>query len=198
MAFNLNLMSKGEVFFISDTHFCHNKDFLYGSRGFSSIAEHDEKLVARWNSVVQSNDIVIHLGDLCLNDNIKAIDYIQQLNGLIYWIRGNHDTDNRVTEILNNCRNVIMFPDAPYAQIFKYNKYKFYCSHYPTISAYLDDEQFSQHLINLHGHIHTTDKWFISDNPFVYNVCVDAHNLAPINLQTVITDIKQRWEYLTQ
>ena len=33
----------GKIWIISDLHFCHNKDFIYGKRGFNSIAEHDEE-----------------------------------------------------------------------------------------------------------------------------------------------------------
>ena len=33
------------IYLTSDTHFCHNKDFLYEPRGFQSIEEHDEAIV---------------------------------------------------------------------------------------------------------------------------------------------------------
>ena len=33
------------IYFTSDTHFCHDKEFLYKPRGFSSIEEHDKTVV---------------------------------------------------------------------------------------------------------------------------------------------------------
>ena len=83
------------IFFTSDTHFCHNQEFLYKPRGFSSIQEMNEAVVERWNSVVKPDDEVWHLGDMALGDIDDACKYINQLNGTIRWIRGNHCTEDR-------------------------------------------------------------------------------------------------------
>ena len=42
-------MSK--IFLTSDTHFGHDREFLWGPRGFRSSIEHDEAVIANWNSV---------------------------------------------------------------------------------------------------------------------------------------------------
>ena len=201
MAFDLAecaAFNHGEIFFTSDTHFCHNKEFLYSGRGFSSIEEHDEELVKRWNEVVGNNDIVIHLGDICLNDNEKAMTYIQRLNGTIYWLRGNHDTDVRVHTLCKNCENIRMFDDNAYAQLCKYHKLLLYCSHYPTYTGNMDDKPFSQHVTNLHGHTHSLTPWFDSNYPFMYNVGVDAHNLTPISIDHIRMDLQANWASLSQ
>ena len=57
----------GRMFVVSDTHFGHEREFLYGPRNFSSIQEHDEEVIRRWNSVVQPDDTVYHLGDVIFN-----------------------------------------------------------------------------------------------------------------------------------
>lgn len=74
------------IYLTSDTHFCHNKDFLYEPRGFQSIEEHDEAIVKNWNSIVTPDDEVYHLGDVMLNDNTKGLGYLKQLNGKIHII----------------------------------------------------------------------------------------------------------------
>ena len=76
------------IYFTSDTHFCHNRPFLYEPRGFKSIEEHDETIVTNWNSIVKPEDEVYHLGDVMLIDNEKGIKYLKSLNGKIHLILG--------------------------------------------------------------------------------------------------------------
>ena len=93
-----------EIWFSSDTHFGHNKEFLYGPRGFSNVEEMNEAIIERWNKVVKPDDIVYHLGDTMLNDNEKGIECMHRLNGEIFLIWGNHDTDARKNWIFEKTR----------------------------------------------------------------------------------------------
>lgn len=82
------------IFFWSDTHFNHNKEFVWGVRGFKSATEHTDELIHRINSTVKENDILFHLGDFCLNSTWEQfediIDKIKCSN--IYYISGNHNS----------------------------------------------------------------------------------------------------------
>jgi len=85
-------------FYISDTHFCHQRIMKMCARPFASIDEHDEAIVANWNSVVRDNDIVYHLGDFAFqlginSDRIRGL--FHRLRGHKYLIIGNHDVDRR-------------------------------------------------------------------------------------------------------
>jgi calcineurin-like phosphoesterase family protein len=81
------------VFFVSDTHFCHAKSFIYEKRGFKTIGEHDEALIANWNAAVRPTDLVFHLGDFMLNGTVERCkETIKRLNGQIYYITGNHNS----------------------------------------------------------------------------------------------------------
>jgi len=186
------------TYFTSDTHFCHNKSFLYEPRGFSSIAEHDESIVGRWNSVIDIHDTVVHLGDICLVDTEKAISYLHRLKGRIIWIIGNHDTNQRIQTILQTCPNITILENNQYAAIFKYKKLKFYCSHYPTLTSNFDEHHFSQHLINLHGHTHQKFSFININNPFIYHIGLDSHNCTPININDIITDIRLQYEEINK
>ena len=117
-------MSK--IFVTSDLHFCHDRAFLYGPRGFETVAEHNETIVSNWNKVVSPEDDVYVLGDLMLNDNETACEYIKQLNGRIHIVRGNHDTDARIARY-KELPNVVEIVDA--ARL-KYNKYHHLHIHY--------------------------------------------------------------------
>ena len=52
-----------EIWITSDTHFGHDKDFIWGARGFENIEQHNQEIIKRWNEVVKKDDIVYHLGD---------------------------------------------------------------------------------------------------------------------------------------
>lgn len=183
-----------DIWFTSDTHFCHNQSFLYEPRGFTNVDEMNEAIIERWNKVVKPKDIVYHLGDTILNNNEKGIECFKRLNGEIFLIWGNHDTENRTNALFEECRHKLM--GGWHAFIIKHGKQSIYLSHYPTLTANFDDKHFSQHVINLHGHTHQRNNWLQVDNPFMYHVGMDSHNCTPIHIEEVLGDIRQRWNDL--
>ena len=84
-----------KIFFTSDLHFGHNKEFLYTPRGFDNIFIHDATIISNWNDAVGKNDIVYILGDLMLRNNDYGMWCIEQLNGHKQVILGNHDSYTR-------------------------------------------------------------------------------------------------------
>lgn len=58
-------------------------------RPWSSVEEMDEAIISMWNARVRPNDLVYHLGDVCLKGHIS--DYWARLNGQKTLIIGNHD-----------------------------------------------------------------------------------------------------------
>lgn len=59
---------ENDVWFVSDMHFYHDRDFVYGKRGFGSMQEHNDTLIDRWNAHLTDESIVVHLGDFCFGD----------------------------------------------------------------------------------------------------------------------------------
>ncbi|MDN5686258.1 MAG: metallophosphoesterase family protein [Brachybacterium sp.] len=55
------------------------------------ISEHDEHIIASWNSVVARDDTVWHLGDLTLKRSEEIAGILQRLNGRLRIVLGNHD-----------------------------------------------------------------------------------------------------------
>lgn len=84
------------TFFIADTHFGDTHIMRHRGIRYSTIAEHDEALVALWNDTVELGDDVWHLGDFA-SDATPAYcaEIFSRLNGIKRLVRGNHDT-NRV------------------------------------------------------------------------------------------------------
>lgn len=173
------------VWFISDTHFCHNKEFVWKDRGYDNVEKMNIDLINKWNSSIEYNDIVYHLGDVMLNNDDEGMRILSRLNGDIHIILGNHDTEKRRKLYESIPMNVV---DVSYADLFRVNKHiNFYLSHYPTMTANFDD---CKKLWNLSGHTHTADRFALKQHQ-IYNVGVDAHNGYPVNLDEIIEDIRR-------
>jgi len=155
------------TFFIGDTHFGHKNiitfDAIRPFRPFSSIEEHDEELVKRWNGVVRKGDLVWHLGDFAFGS--KHIAVARRLNGRKKLVLGNHDS----------------YPSAEYLKYFE----KLYgaavidgaiLTHLPVHQSQL--ERFKR---NIHGHLHANSMGMSS----YINVSAEQINLTPISLEEV-------------
>ena len=79
------------VWFTSDTHFCHENIIKYCCRPFANATEMNEELIRRWNETVPEDGIVFHLGDFCMGKTRDWNDILYRLHGKIYLILGNHD-----------------------------------------------------------------------------------------------------------
>lgn len=183
-----------KIFVTSDLHFNHDREFVWGPRGFSSVQQMNESIIARWNSVVEMTDDVYALGDLCLGGGgegalFDAKRLIEQLNGRLHIILGNHDTTPRIT-MYKLCQNVF---DVQYADMIHYKGYHFFLTHFPCMTANLEKEHLKQCTIGLFGHTHQKDN-FYQDIPFMYHVGMDSHNCTPVLLDDAIEEMKMQVE----
>lgn len=184
-----------KIWITSDWHFNHNKSFLYEPRGFPNIEDMNNAIIDKHNSLVSLNDEVYVLGDLCLggsenNKNNKIL--LEQLNGNIHVIIGNHCTPNRV-EMYKTCNNIKEI--IGYAGMLIYKKYHFYLSHYPTLTSNLDlDKPLKARIINLCGHSHTQNRWNDWDKGLIYHCEMEAHNCYPVLLDDIINQVKNKIE----
>lgn len=179
-----------DIWVTSDTHFGHSKHFLYEPRGFENIEEHDEAVIQNWNSLVKSDDIVYHLGDVMLNDDEHGLKCLQRLNGHIQMVRGNHDTNSRLFKYAE-CWNVESVGD--WATVIKSGKQSIYLSHYPTITSNYDvDKPLKARVINVCGHSHTKDPFADWDKGLIFHCELDTNNCKPWNLEDILKAIRKR------
>lgn len=172
------------IYFISDTHFNHDKSFIYGPRGFGSIEDSDNTNIRNWNSVVSPSDEVYMLGDFFMGTDMEYIEEVLGiLNGTIHLITGNHDTPAKI-ELYRRSPNICEISDAKW---FIYNKRKFYLSHFPMMTANYGDNPKTA-VYNIHGHTHSKYKFFQS-SPYMYNVACDAQNNTPVSIDKIMSDI---------
>ena len=91
------------IYLTSDLHINHNRGFIYEPRGFKSVEEMNEAIVARWNSIVEPDDTIYLLGDVMLGgpNSENGLNYLKSLKGHIHIIRGNHCTDTSEREAVS-------------------------------------------------------------------------------------------------
>lgn len=161
------------VWVTSDLHLNHGNIIKYCNRPFVDTQIMNEKIKERWNELVDSEDIVIVLGDLGFFRNPQEVkDYIEQLNGIKFLILGNHDRRSWNWEELGFYKSI------------KGNcvigNYIF--SHKPLELNALPNVE----LINIHGHIHNKPSPYPE---FQINVCVEQTDYYPVLLWEIKPDM---------
>ena len=117
-------------------------------------------------------------------------EYNQPIKGKKYVILGNHDTNPRVECYRNSPDTEIL----GYAIPFKYGKYHFYLSHYPSLTANYDqDDPLPMRVINLCGHTHTPDRFSDMDKGLIYHVELDAHDNKPVSIEKIIEEVARTY-----
>lgn len=179
------------IYFTSDLHLGHDQEFIWGARGFNSVAEMNEKIISRWNSRITKDDDVYVLGDLVMG-GVENVELLKQLNGKIHIIYGNHDGPKK-REAYAELENVV---ECGWANMIKYKKYNFYLSHYPTITDNEDIGEIvspKECVINLFGHTHQFGDFYDTNDGYnfrMYHVGVDSHDCFPVPIDEVIEEIK--------
>lgn len=181
------------IWLTSDLHLFHNKEFVYKSRGFETVEEMNKKIISNINSMCGLDDDLYILGDLMLygsreNGLFLGLQLLEQLRTKVHIIQGNHDTTKKL-EAVAQLPNIVEITGGKF---LNYRNYSLFLSHYPMFTRNSDYfKPLRNKVINLYGHTHTEDpmEMFALDT-LNYNVGLDAHNYFPVDLPTVIEEIK--------
>ena len=85
------------ILITSYLHLNHDKDFIYGSRGYSTVEEMNEDIVRKWNMTTDNKDTIYVLGDIMMGKKIEtAAYYWNKLKGNKKIILGNHDSKKKI------------------------------------------------------------------------------------------------------
>ena len=174
------------IYFTSDWHFNHDKDFIWKKRGYNSVEEMNDDLINKICSTLDEGDELWVLGDLVMGDIDKAAAVLSSIPYSVHFLVGNHDTLRRI-----NLYDSLGWVNHERAIQVTDGNWDFYLSHYPTITMNYDDAKKHHPLINLHGHTHYQNK-FYNDNPYMYNVGVDSQNGYPVSIDKIKADIKEK------
>lgn len=181
----------GKIFFTSDLHFNHDREFVWGDRGFKIVEEMNEAIVLNWNSVIDEDDTVYVLGDLMLggDDGTKnGVGLLKCLNGHKRVVLGNHDSDRRINEYMK----IDGIESISWAEMIKYNGRRFFVTHFPCETSNMESDP-KACIINIHGHTHSKEK-FEHGKPYQYNCALDAHGNKPVSIDEIIEDFHKEIE----
>lgn len=170
------------VWFTADHHWGHSNIIGYCNRPFRDLPHMESTIMRRHNERVAIGDTVFHVGDFFFREStvrplIPYTTFIERLNGHIILIQGNHDSNNGVKTVIQQC--VIDHGGIKMLLIHQYE--------HAIVSSTVEDID-----IVLCGHVH--EKW-LHKNILVYmggtdykivpaiNVGVDQWNFYPTNLR---------------
>ena len=127
------------IYFIADTHFNHENIIKYCNRPFKNTEEMNDYIIKKWNSVVKSQDVVYHLGDVGFGtiDELKKL--LTKLNGTKILVMGNHDVR----------RSPKAWKEIGFSEVYKKKLIinNFVLTHEPI-------QELEENQINIFGHIH--------------------------------------------
>lgn len=83
------------IYFTADLHLNHR--LMLKHRGFATLDAMHHHIIGSWNTEIKSEDEVYILGDVSMSNH--ALDILNQLNGKLYLVRGNHDTSRLLRQI---------------------------------------------------------------------------------------------------
>ena len=172
-----------KTFVISDTHFNHANILNFTNENgekvrpeFSTVEEMNEHMIDRWNSVVDHNDVVYHLGDVHFGGSINEKSnrsILSRLNGRKYLCLGNHD----------NVRDPLLHDFFKKVTFWNYLKeYDVSLSHIPLHESTMSEGRGGKRTRNIHGHIHRN----LSPSDRHINVSVEAINYTPVEVESLL------------
>lgn len=169
------------IYVCSDTHFNHANILKYEptSRPFETIEEMNNTIIKNWNSVVTEEDTVYVCGDMFMGPLDKINKILDQLNGKIILVRGNHDTKNRLEYFKEYGIEV---KDIDY---ISYKGRFFILCHFPIASEEFINmvRKDNSEVVVLYGHVHSNAPTGYVDG--TYHVGMDTNNLTPISLEQI-------------
>lgn len=158
-------MSK--LYLIADMHFGHKNVCRFRTE-FSTMDEHENYIMKKWQSVITKNDTVYVLGDAAFTQ--EGLKKIATLNGRKILIAGNHDDlhASKYLQVFHNMKALMTKKDV-------------WLSHAPIHPEELRGK------FNIHGHVHNNT---IQDNRYM-NVCCEVVGYTPIEFDVALERLRE-------
>ena len=164
------------IYYISDLHLGHFNIINMCDRPYSDVEQMNEDLINKWNNRVKKNDTIYFLGDFSMKlSNEKSLEYLKRLNGIKYFIKGNHDKNSFLEEAK---RQNLINDYFDYKEINDNGRFVILC-HYPLVSW----NGMYRNSYHLYGHVHQN---IIEPVTRRYCVCVEVNNYEPVTLNELI------------
>ena len=186
-------------YYTSDLHFSHENIIKFDGRPYNTVEQMNADLIKRWNSVVSNKDDVYVLGDMFwVSEDAPMI--LEQLNGRIHLIKGNHDKIS--SDMMRYFSSI-----SGYVELNENGRHVVMC-HYP-IMFY--NHSYMNKCWMLCGHVHNTRentwlaKWkqdlregivsVANNRGNIINVGCMLHDYTPQTLDQLIEwDKSEKWK----
>lgn len=160
---------------ISDTHFFHKEIIKWEGRK----PNFEKEIIRKWNNTVKKDDYVYLLGDVSFwkADQLKPI--MDQLNGKIILVRGNHDKKS-FSYYINN--GFLLAVDEIKLRDFYWKD---------IILSHIPLDSIPKGYINVHWHLHSANHrekglYTKERGYYLYNPEKTGYNLMPVLLKNHI------------
>lgn len=193
------------IYFTADTHFWHYNIIEYSNRpiwyddnvlgppipnwmdGNTACVGMNELIVRRWNEIVHPHDEVYILGDIFWCGVDKAHSILDKLNGIKYWIRGNHDVLANKASIVSHFEWVRDYYLLKVHDVYQdeEDETKFQQYHQPIVLShfpFLSWDGLAHGTWHLHGHCHGT---LPKTRSMRLDVGVDTNNMFPYSYEEI-------------
>lgn len=162
------------IYIISDTHFNHTDKMIE----YCGRPENYNELIWKNLKQLKDDDILIHLGDVCIGKDREVHKKLQEFKFKKILVRGNHDKKSN-SWYLNNGWDFVCeeFKDTLFGKNILF-------SHMPKVWDGVYD-------LNIHGHFHNSDhrrqepELFKIKNGYQKLFALEYTNYKPINLNTL-------------
>ncbi len=166
--------------------FDYHENIIYiCERPFANVQEMNRTMIDNWNNVVTDEDIVYHLGDFSFGSFEETKQIVNELNGRICLIMGNHDRPHSV-EWWQKCGFYRVYDKPILIEGF------YLLSHEPL--DWSDDK--SNVFAQIYGHVHNRPE-FKTVTARTHNVSVEVIGYTPVLLNDVYKEMMEA-EHLIQ
>jgi len=187
------------IYFTSDWHFNHKNIQKYcpdTRNGFTSLDEMNTAIINGINSMVNTDDVLYHLGDFGFCSNTKCVEFIDRINCKnVHMCFGNHDSGIKTSTSFKSR----LVSHTTGCMELNINGLIIICSHYPIIDptgripdfiqAEIEDLTSKPYDLWLHGHLHGSRK----PTGKMFDVGIDTRlNQTPWNLNEILEIIYQK------
>lgn len=152
------------TFGIADLHLGHQNMAI--KRGFTTVEEHDEFIIANWNKVVNKKDNVIIFGDVTMEKK-NSYYLLNRMNGRKTVIGGNHDRPQDSEELLKYVSGICGMM----------KRRGFILTHCP-----IHESQLEEFYVNIHGHVHERT---LQDERYI-NLSCEVIGYTPVLLSNYV------------
>lgn len=188
------------IYFLSDPHFGHFQILQYEPRRQivlgTTIEEHDAALLARINSKVKPDDVLIITGDFSLSDKKSIQEYRQKiLCRTVIIVLGNHDKRHDYYKLgfQGECYEMVLRIANEYVRL-RHHPYRkpWYRSIFPWQFKEKDrnkrPKDYGHFLV--HGHTHSRQANKVQNKSI--NVGIDCWNFYPVSIKEIESIISRK------